>query len=362
MGGVEGFALHAEPQPGPSRAERQTRVTSVWEVWRALPSTKNLTQPWCSQGEVRTVKTEPHQVDVENICYNSARVVRGLAQERRITLALRLDVSVTTIRADEQRLQQILVSLLAHTMALTPVGGSVSLEVQGDRAQERIQFIVWGSGITLPPAKQLQLLRSSVEIGSQTGASGQPLVANLTDLQGSTIAVEHAPGESSRYTITMPWGAVAEQLVPAALGLDAELSAIGHDQTRSQARILVVDDNPTGRDVVAAYLRGRGYRVDVAANGHEAIDQASRLEPSLILMDIQMPDMDGIEAMKQLRANPALARVPIIALTALAMQGDRERCLEAGADSYVSKPVSLRQIAELIETELATSHKRIKSM
>jgi CheY-like chemotaxis protein len=299
---------------------------------------------------------EPRQVDVENICYNSARVVRGLAQERRITLALRLDVSVTTIRADEQRLKQILVSLLTQTIRLTPVGGSIGLQVQGDQAQGRVQLIVWGSEITLSPEEQQQLLRSSVGIGGQVEEPGQQLVASLTGLHGGTISVKHEPGKGSRFTITMPWGAVAHRSVPAALGVDAEPPVAEPDQTRSQARILVVDDNPTGRDVVAAYLRGRGYRVDIATNGYEAITQASSLEPSLILMDIQMPDMDGIEAMKRLRANPALAKIPIIALTALAMQGDRERCLEAGADRYLSKPVPLRQIAELIETELATPH------
>ena len=305
---------------------------------------------------MRTVKTELRQVDVENICYNSARVVRGLAQERRITLALRLDVSVTTIRADEQRLKQILVRLLTQTIRLTPIGGSIGLEVHGEHAQDRVQLIIWGSEITLSPEEQQQLLRSSIGIDGQVEAPGRPLIANPTDLYGGTVSVESEPGKGSHFTITMPWGAVARRSMPTELDVNAAPPATEPEQTSSQARILVVDDNPTGRDVVAAYLRGRGYRVDVATNGHEAIDQASRLEPSLILMDIQMPDMDGIEAMKQLRANPTLARTPIIALTALAMQGDRERCLEAGADRYLSKPVPLRQIAELIETELATPH------
>jgi len=306
---------------------------------------------------------ELSQVDVENICYDSVRVVRKMVQERRIALALRLDVSVTTISTDEQRLKQILVSLLAHTLMLTPDGGSVGLEMQGDQARGCVQLIVWGRGITLSPEEQQQQLRSSIAIGSQVKEEpGQPLVASLTDLHGGTIAVESAPGTISRVTITLPWEAGAHRSVPAELRVDAEPPATEPDRMRSQPLILVVDDNQTGRDVVATYLHGRGYRVDVAANGYEAIAQATRLVPSLILMDIQMPDMDGIEAMKRLRANPTLAQVPIIALTALAMQGDRERCLEAGADLYVSKPVPLRQIVELIETQLATSHQRIKSI
>ena len=306
---------------------------------------------------------ELHQVDVENICYDSVRVVRRMVQERRIALALRLDVSVTTISTDEPLLKQILVSLLTHTMMLTPDGESVGLEVRGDHTRGCVQLIVWGSGITLSPEEQQQQLRASIAIGSQVAEEpGQPLVASLTDLHGGTIAVESGPGTISRFTITLPWETGAHRSVPVELRVDAEPQATEPDRTHSQPRILVVDDNQTGRDVVATYLRRRGYRVDVAANGYEAIAQATRLVPSLILMDIQMPDMDGIEAMKRLRANPTLAQVPIIALTALAMQGDRERCLEAGADLYVSKPVPLRQIVELIETQLATSHKRIKSI
>lgn len=172
--------------------------------------------------------------------------------------------------------------------------------------------------------------------------------------------MEREPGKLSRVTITMPWETVVSSATPEERGVNVEPQGITPDQTGSQALILVVDDNQTGRDVVATYLRSRGYRVEVAANGYEAIAQATRLAPSLILMDIQMPDMDGIEAMKRLRANPTLAQVPIIALTALAMQGDRERCLEAGADCYVSKPVPLRQIAELIATQLANAHQRVK--
>lgn len=93
---------------------------------------------------------ELSQVDVEHICYDTVRVVRKIVQERQIALALRLDGSVTTIRADEQRLKQILVSLLTATLLLTPVGGSVGLEVHGDPAHERIQLVVWGGGSHSP--------------------------------------------------------------------------------------------------------------------------------------------------------------------------------------------------------------------
>ncbi|MBL8076741.1 MAG: response regulator [Anaerolineales bacterium] len=100
--------------------------------------------------------------------------------------------------------------------------------------------------------------------------------------------------------------------------------------------------------MVKDYLENHGYRILVAHHGGEVLEKVSGFSPDLILMDIQMPKMDGLEATRRLRAQPEFASVPIIALTAFAMPGDRERCLEAGANEYMSKPVILRKLLELI--------------
>jgi CheY-like chemotaxis protein len=103
------------------------------------------------------------------------------------------------------------------------------------------------------------------------------------------------------------------------------------------------------------YLEAKGYRLILAENGEKAIALAQSEKPDLILMDIQMPGMDGLEAIKQIRLNANLAQIPIIALTALAMPGDRDRCLEAGANEYVSKPVRLKQLTSLMQDLLNSS-------
>jgi len=100
------------------------------------------------------------------------------------------------------------------------------------------------------------------------------------------------------------------------------------------------------------YLIAKGYQVVIAANGVEALACAHKVRPDLILMDIQMPEMDGLEAMRRLRADPQLRPIPVIVLTALAMPGDRERCLTAGANDYLTKPVSLKQLAQSVQTHL----------
>lgn len=118
-------------------------------------------------------------------------------------------------------------------------------------------------------------------------------------------------------------------------------------------RILIVEDNVNNIEMLADYLRAHGHMVHLACDGEQAI-RFLRVElPDIVLMDIQMPKLDGWGAIQQIRADPDLAAVPIIAVTALAMQGDRDRCLQAGADAYLSKPFRLREMLATIETCLA---------
>ncbi|MCB0167171.1 MAG: response regulator [Anaerolineae bacterium] len=116
--------------------------------------------------------------------------------------------------------------------------------------------------------------------------------------------------------------------------------------------IMLSEDNEANIKTISIYLQAKGFRVVVARNGVEAIEQAQRLNPNLILMDIHMPQMDGLAAMRELRGNASFSDIPIIALTALAMPGDREKCLAAGATEYLSKPVSLQRLVEVIEANL----------
>jgi CheY-like chemotaxis protein len=113
--------------------------------------------------------------------------------------------------------------------------------------------------------------------------------------------------------------------------------------------ILLAEDKETNVMVIKDYLEYRGYQVITAQNGTEALSKAEELSPDAILMDIQMPEMDGLEAIRRLRSNPRFSTMPIIAITAFAMPGDRERCIEAGASDYLSKPISLKALKQMIE-------------
>ncbi|MFN4966683.1 MAG: response regulator [Pseudanabaena sp.] len=116
--------------------------------------------------------------------------------------------------------------------------------------------------------------------------------------------------------------------------------------------ILLAEDNEANIITISAYLQAKGYRLIIAKDGQEAVDLILSASPDLVLMDIQMPSMDGIEAIKLIRSKNHLTDLPIIALTALAMAGDREKCLEAGATDYMSKPIKLKQLAATIQQYL----------
>jgi CheY-like chemotaxis protein len=113
--------------------------------------------------------------------------------------------------------------------------------------------------------------------------------------------------------------------------------------------ILLAEDNEANIMTISSYLEAKAYRVIIAKNGVEAIAIAKEQSPDLILMDIQMPVMDGLEAIAQIRLDPSLIEIPIVALTALAMDGDRDRCLAAGANEYISKPIRLKQLDLLMQ-------------
>jgi CheY-like chemotaxis protein len=118
---------------------------------------------------------------------------------------------------------------------------------------------------------------------------------------------------------------------------------------REMPMILLAEDNEANIQTFTSYLTAVNYRLIIAHNGQEAVNAAETYSPDIILMDIQMPDMDGLEAIRRIRGNPVTAEIPIIALTALAMTGDRERCLEAGANEYMSKPVRFKQLNAKIQ-------------
>jgi CheY-like chemotaxis protein len=232
-------------------------------------------------------------------------------------------------------------------------------------AQDLVRFTVWDSGIGIAATDMEHLFEPFVQIDSSlarrhegTGL-GLALVSRLAEMHGGGVLVESEVGRGSRFTISLPWpeghrgeqvhSSAPNQQVPSNKAAPASSSPMS---AHSSYTILLAEDNETNIIMTRDMLQRKGYQVSIARNGLEAIARAREIHPDIILMDIQMPELDGLETTRRIRAEASLAHIPIIALTALAMPGDRERCLAAGANDYLCKPVSLQELLKVIETQL----------
>jgi CheY-like chemotaxis protein len=186
---------------------------------------------------------------------------------------------------------------------------------------------------------------------------GLALVKRLVELHGGNVELTSEVGVGSCFAINLPINInidspVLEEQTEQNLSEQSQLSQSQTEEIFSPL-ILLAEDNEANIATFSSYLKAKGYRIVLANDGQQAIAQAKANLPNIILMDIQMPVMDGLEAIKQIRLDPNLVDIPIIALTALAMAGDRERCLAAGANEYLAKPIKLRQLNSAIQQILS---------
>jgi PAS domain S-box-containing protein len=311
-----------------------------------------------SKIEAGKLELQAGLVSVESFCQASMRMIKETAFQKRLQVSISNTSNVEVIYADERRLKQMLVNLLSNAVKFTPAGGQIGLEVSGE-GDHALRFSVWDTGIGIPADQLEKLFQPFVQLDSSlsrqyTGTGlGLALVSNLAELHGGSVGVESELGKGSRFYFIIPTqllnAPIMEKEKPAA-GLKPHETTAKHNGEKK--RILLVEDNVINMLVTSDYLNDKGYQVIGARDGLEAIEYALKQKPDLILMDIQMPGMSGLEAIQRIRAAPGFDSVPIIALTALAMPGDRERCLAAGANEYLSKPVSLKGLEQLIESLL----------
>lgn len=301
---------------------------------------------------------------VAPLCQSSLTFVRQQALTKQIRLDIKLPLNLPALLVDERRIRQVLINLLNNAVKFTPEGGHVTLEVTSLNALEEalakpsfLRIAVIDTGIGIAPEHSNQLFQPFIQIDSalnrkyQGTGLGLALVKRIVELHGGQVGLTSEEGAGSCFTIDLPCVA-APLTATASLALPQPSGEPHQPEPDNAPLILIVEDNETNIMMVSSYLQAKGYRALLANNGQQAISLAQAHRPDLILMDIQMPDMDGLEAIQHLRRDPCLVSVPIIALTALAMTGDRERCLTAGANDYVTKPIKLKQLTELLATLL----------
>ncbi|MDY7007916.1 MAG: response regulator [Cyanobacteriota bacterium] len=305
---------------------------------------------------------------VYSLCEASLAFIQQLAEKKNIRLEVKLPQNLPKLFVDERRIRQVLINLLNNAVKFTPDEGCISLEVQVNHqqldpevanSQNFLRIAVSDTGIGIAQQDLNKLFKPFVQIDSalnrhyQGTGLGLALVKRIVERHGGKVGVKSEVGVGSCFTIDLPYTATKD--TSDELKVQPEVCTKPHQYLQQTSPlIMLAEDNKVSISTVSSYLKAKGYRIILAKNGEEAVTFAESKNPDLILMDISMPKIDGLEAMNQIRRIPKLVDVPIVALTALAMVGDRERCLAAGANDYLSKPVKLRELTTTIQKLLKT--------
>ncbi len=325
-----------------------------------------------SKIEAGKMKLENVDFDLKTVLDESLELVASSAAAKNLRLSLDVAEQVpVSVVGDAGRLRQILLNFLSNAVKFT-AAGSVSVFVSRQPTLGKVvmlRFSVRDTGIGLSREQLAKLFQPFTQGDSSTtrhfGGSGLGLIIakRLAELMGGTVGVSSEPGAGSIFwfDVCLMSGTGRQPSPVAAAGAsEADGSGGFHDLLTSHPyRVLLADDDITNQQVALAMLRKMGLRADAVADGAEALKALDAIPYRLVLMDVRMPNMDGLEATRLIRSDESGAphsaslakghRFPVIAMTAGAMLGDREKCLDAGMDDYISKPVSPRMLADVLQ-------------
>ena len=303
--------------------------------------------------EAGRIELDERPFNLQDAVRESVSLVEHVARQK----DLRLEVyfapqTAGWMHGDDTRLRQILLNLLSNAVKFTERGG-VGVDVGVDGADEervKLRIAVSDSGIGIPADRLERLFQPFSQVDSSTtrrfGGTGLGLAISqrLAELMGGAIEVETAHGEGSTFTLRVTFARAAAPSEPAYV---ATLHAPALTDGMRTLRVILAEDNPVNQLVQLRMLRQLGYEAVVAANGVELLDALEKAEYDLVLLDIQMPVMDGIEAARELRRR-GFTRVRLVALTADVTSETRHACAEVGIDEFLSKPVKIEALAAVL--------------
>ncbi|HSL20270.1 MAG TPA: MEDS domain-containing protein [Vicinamibacterales bacterium] len=304
-------------------------------------------------------------VDLAPLLLNALDVVRPAAQAKGIVLQWTIADGPLTISGDPDRLQQILWNLLSNAVKFTPARGRVDVRVE--RVDSQLSVTVKDTGIGIEPEFLPFVFERFRQADSSTSRSqsglglGLAIVRHLVELHGGTVRVEsEGKGRGSTFTLRLPIRAVvqpAEQVSGPAAGVSRPAGVARKPDELNGRLVLVVDDEADARDLVKAVLMRHGAEVRTAGSVAEALEALSERRPDLLLADIGMPGEDGYSLIRRVRAmaDPGLARIPAVALTAYGRADDRTLALAAGFQQHVAKPVLPDELVAVVASVAATA-------
>jgi signal transduction histidine kinase/ActR/RegA family two-component response regulator len=324
-------------------------------------------------------KIEAGKLELESIEFNLRDSIEPIlktlalrAQQKGLELNCMIDPDVPeALDGDPCRLRQVLLNLLGNALKFTE-RGEVNLRVQVEYLSAEsicLHFRVEDTGIGIPAEKQAHIFAPFTQADGATarrfGGTGLGLTIcrQLVEMMGGRIWVKSAPGEGSTFHFTVSFGISKDEgfSMPVEQAQLQGVRALETRPTRREAgrapRILLVEDNLVNQRLASRLLEKHGHHVTIAGNGRLALERLEKESFDLVLMDVQMPEMDGFEATAAIRKKEAATgtHLPVVAMTAYAMQGDKERCLAAGMDGYLAKPLNVKEVLAVVQAAVENS-------
>lgn len=304
-------------------------------------------------------KIEAGKLVIDAAPFSLKKLVRGAldltraqAEQKHISVWIEVDRHLPDgLLGDEGRIRQILLNFLSNAIKFTP-SGSVTVRAypattqEADSASLRLRLEVEDEGIGIREERLTQVFEKFTQAESSTtrrfGGTGLGLAISqqLVSLMGGEIGASSRFGHGSNFWCEIPLRIASDSRTVASIRRPATIKV--------HAQVLVVEDNLVNQKVARKFLEKLGCTVEVAANGLEALQAVKKRDFDLVFMDCQMPEMDGYEATRVMRRESSTQKLPIVAMTANAMSGDREKCLDAGMDDFVSKPISMPRLSDVL--------------
>ena len=265
-------------------------------------------------------------------------VIKSLSSQRELEFTDEINPEDLEVRADKSKVKQVMYNLLSNAIKFTPVGGSIWVKAHASNGD--LVVSVGDTGIGIPDEHQERIFGEFYQVDNpstrnlQGTGLGLSLTRRIVQLHGGALWVESEPGKGSTFSFRLPID-----------GMDAH-------EDNGHARILLVEDNRANRELTQMVLNGNGYDVDIAVDGNEGLQKARTNLYDLVLMDVQLPGMDGLTVTRMLKSDPKTADLPIVALSANAMKGDEQEALAAGCSGYITKPIEVANFVQLISNYL----------